>query len=183
MKPDATATEPAAAQPAVNKERGQRQVCTGLYTPPMGSKVHEVTLDVGRYRQDLALAEVHLTGFGETQRLEGHKLFFRGWETKHELGVGVLVRKQVGEAVMLVPYPEISVRVTAITTAYHLGERSHHLPWGREGGTVLQSAGRRYKKGTSPHDRGEEIVKGFITLSRKVRARTIKQIFNSRVLI
>lgn len=51
MKPDATresatATEPAAAQPAVNKERGQRQVCTGLYTPPMGSKVHEVTLDL-----------------------------------------------------------------------------------------------------------------------------------------
>ena len=63
-------------------------------------KVEELEHELRRYQwQVIGLSEVRWTGRGETTTEDGHKIWFSGHETRHEHGVGFIVRKEAIECV------------------------------------------------------------------------------------
>ena len=64
-------------------------------------KVEELTHKMKRYQWSIpGLFEVRWKNFGETSTPEGHKLFFGGYEDRHEHGVGFLIHKDTVNAIM-----------------------------------------------------------------------------------
>ena len=58
-------------------------------------KVEELEHELRRYQwQVIGLSEMRWTGIGETMTEDGHKIWFSGHETRHEQGVGFIVRKE-----------------------------------------------------------------------------------------
>jgi exonuclease III len=80
-------------------------------------KVKELTHELQRYKWDIiGLAEVRWTGFGETSTDEGHKIWFSGDQSKHQYGVGFIVRKEVVKSVIScspISSRLISIRISA----------------------------------------------------------------------
>ena len=59
-------------------------------------KVKELEHELKRYQWDIiGLAEMRWTGFGETVTEDGHKIWYSGTDSRHEHGVGFIVRKEV----------------------------------------------------------------------------------------
>ena len=67
----------------------------------MAGKLEELSYEMSRYHWNvLGLCEVQWKNFGETSIEEGHKLYFRGKEDKHNQGIGFLVHKDIVNTVM-----------------------------------------------------------------------------------
>ena len=64
-------------------------------------KLQELAHEMDRNRWNiLGLCEVRWKNFGETATVEGHKVFFRGKENKHEHCIRFLVHKDIVNTVM-----------------------------------------------------------------------------------
>ena len=76
-------------------------------------KVEELEHELKRYQwQVIGLSEVRWTGIGETTTQDGHKIWFSGHESRHEYGVGFIVRKEaLGSVKSCMP---ISSRIIAL---------------------------------------------------------------------
>ena len=62
--------------------------------------VEKLTHEMKKYRWNiLGLSKVHWKTFGEASTPEGHKLFFRGREDRHEHGVGLLIHNDTVKAI------------------------------------------------------------------------------------
>ena len=63
-------------------------------------KLQELSHEMDRYRWNiLGLCEVRWKNFGETTTEEGHMVFFRGKEDKHENSIRTLVHKDIRNTV------------------------------------------------------------------------------------
>ena len=64
-------------------------------------KVEELTHALSKYSWNIiGLCEMRWKSIGETESLEGHKIYFSGRDDKHEEGVGFLVHKDTKSTVM-----------------------------------------------------------------------------------
>ncbi|GFO49148.1 craniofacial development protein 2 [Plakobranchus ocellatus] len=72
-----------------------------LRTLREAGKIEQLEYEMSRYRWNiLGLCEVRRKHFGETLTSDGHKLYHRGQEDKHEHGVGFIVHKDSADAVL-----------------------------------------------------------------------------------
>ena len=97
----ATGTTPLPPNPIKLPKEGTTLGTWNVRTLYQCGKVKELTHELERYKWDIiGLAEVRWTGFGETSTDEGHKIWFSGDQSKHQYGVGFIVRKEVVKSVI-----------------------------------------------------------------------------------
>lgn len=64
-------------------------------------KVEELENEMERYRWDiLGISEVRWTGIGEVTTDKGHKIWFSGDDSRHQHGVGFIIRKEISNSVI-----------------------------------------------------------------------------------
>ena len=75
-------------------------------------KMEELMKELSRYKWDIiGLAETRITGNGELNTEEGHRLYYSGQE-KHYEGVGFMIRKELINSVL--NYTAVSSRIISI---------------------------------------------------------------------
>ena len=88
----------------IKQIRGREIIAVGTWnvrTLRQARKLEQLTHAMSRYHCNIVgLCEMRWKNFGEMSTDDGHKVYFSGEEDKYEYGVGVLVHKDVVDAIL-----------------------------------------------------------------------------------